>query len=483
MSLRDKYQPVIGLEVHCQLLTKSKAFVADSAEFGDLPNTNVSVITLAHPGALPKANKTAVEFAMKIGIACNSEISRYNEYARKNYFYPDLPKGYQITQDKHPLCVGGTVKIKLTDGSYRNIQLNRIHMEEDAGKSIHLDEETDTLVDYNRAGVPLIEIVSEPDMFNSDEAYQYLTEVRKLVRYLEICDGNMEEGSMRCDANISVMLKGSKTLGKKVEVKNMNSIRNVQRAIEHEIDRQIELIEKGETIISETRTFDAGTGKTSGMRTKEEMNDYRYFPEPDLQPIIVSEEWLNATKASMPPLPNELLEKFQHTYGLPEYDAYVLTDSKEIALFFEAICHKTQNYKSASNWVMGPVKSFLNELTLHIKDYPVSPEKLADLIELVDSRKVSHTAAQQTIYPELLIHPTKSPLQLAKELNILQDSNADSILPIIKEVLAEMPAKVAEYRGGKKGILGLFMGEVMKRSKGKADPKLTNELVLKELEG
>lgn len=482
MSLRDKYQPVIGLEVHCQLLTKSKAFVADSAEFGDLPNTNVSVITLAHPGALPKANKTAIDFSIKIGLACGSEISRYNEYARKNYFYPDLPKGYQITQDKHPLCVGGEVKIKLSDGSYRNVKLNRIHMEEDAGKSIHMEEETDTLVDFNRAGVPLIEIVSEPDLFNSDEAYQYLTEIRKLVRYLEICDGNMEEGSMRCDANISVMLKGSTTLGKKVEVKNMNSIRNVQRAIEHEIDRQIELIEKGEKIISETRTFDANTGKTAGMRTKEEMNDYRYFPEPDLQPIIVSEEWLERVKASMPPLPNYLLDKFQNEYKLPEYDAYVLTDSKEIALFFEAICAKTKNYKAASNWVMGPVKSFLNELTLHIKDYPITPEKIAELIAMVDDRKVSHTAAQQSIYPELLIHPSKNPMQLAKELNLIQDSNADSILPIVKEVLAEMPGKVAEYRGGKKGILGLFMGEVMKRSKGKADPKLANELVLKELE-
>jgi aspartyl-tRNA(Asn)/glutamyl-tRNA(Gln) amidotransferase subunit B len=482
MSLRDKYQPVIGLEVHCQLLTKSKAFVADSAEFGDLPNTNVSVITLAHPGALPKANKTAVDFSIKIGLACGSEISRYNEYARKNYFYPDLPKGYQITQDKHPLCVGGNVKIKLLDGTFRHVQLNRIHMEEDAGKSIHMEEETDTLVDFNRAGVPLIEIVSEPDLFNSDEAYQYLTEIRKLVRYLEICDGNMEEGSMRCDANISVMLKGSKTLGKKVEVKNMNSIRNVQRAIEHEIDRQIELIEKGEVIMSETRTFDANLGKTFGMRTKEEMNDYRYFPEPDLQPVIVTEEWLQKVKSEMPPLPNELLDKFQHEYGLPEYDAYVLTDNKEIALFFEQICHNTKHYKAASNWVMGPVKSFLNELTLHINDYPISPEKLADLIELVETRKISHTAAQQSVYPEMLIYPSKSPLQLAKELNVLQDSNSDSILPIIKEVLAEMPAKVAEYKAGKKGILGLFMGEVMKRSKGKADPKLASELVMKELD-
>lgn len=483
MSLRDKYQPVIGLEVHCQLSTNTKAFVADSAEFGDMPNMNVSVITLAHPGALPKANKKAVEFSIKIGVACGSEISRYNEYARKNYFYPDLPKGYQITQDKHPICVGGTVKIKLSDGSYRNVQLNRIHMEEDAGKSIHMDAETDTLVDYNRAGVPLIEMVSEPDIFNSDEAYQFLTEVRKLVRYLEICDGNMEEGSMRCDANISVMLKGSKTLGKKVEVKNMNSIRNVQRAIEHEIDRQIALIEAGEPILSESRTYDAGLDKTFGMRSKEELNDYRYFPEPDLQPIIVSEEWLAKLKSEMPPLPNELLDKFQNQYGLPEYDAYVLTDSKEIALFFERICTSTKSYKAASNWVMGPVKSFLNELTLHIKDYPVSPEKLAELIDMVDSRKVSHTVAQQSIYPELLITPTKSPLQIAKELNLLQDSNEDSLLPIIKEVLAEMPAKVAEYRSGKKGLLGLFMGEVMKRSKGKADPKLASELVAKELEG
>lgn len=481
MSLRDKYQPVIGLEVHCQLLTESKAFAGDSAEFGNLPNTNVSVITLAHPGALPKGNKKAVEYSVKMGLACGCEINRYNYFDRKNYFYPDLPKGYQITQDKEPICKGGTVAIKTSEGE-KTIALNRIHMEEDAGKSMHLNEELDTLVDYNRAGVPLIEIVSEPDLRSSDEAHAFLTEIRKLVRYLEICDGNMEEGSMRCDANISVMLKGSKVYGKKVEVKNMNSIRNVQRAIEHEIDRQIAELEAGIDIPSESRTFDATTGKTHSMRTKEEMNDYRYFPEPDLQPIHVTDAWLSEITATMPSLPHELYAKFTKQYGLPVYDAQVLTDIKEVALFFEEVCKHTKNYKAASNWVMGPVKSYLNELTLHISQFPISHKTIADLIALVDDGKVSNSAASNNIFPELIKNPTKSPLSIAEELNLIQESDSSFLEAIIQDVLAKNPAKVAEYKGGKKGILSMFMGDVMKQSKGKADPKVTSALLAKALE-
>ncbi|MDX5437555.1 MAG: Asp-tRNA(Asn)/Glu-tRNA(Gln) amidotransferase subunit GatB, partial [Pontibacter sp.] len=326
-AIRDKYQAVIGLEVHAQLLTNSKAYSSDSTEFGMLPNTNLSEITLAHPGTLPRVNKRVVEMAVKMGLATNCDITRYNVYARKNYFYPDLPKGYQITQDKTPICTNGHLVVKNADGEEKRIGITRIHMEEDAGKSMHLAGEVETLVDFNRAGVPLIEIVSEPDIRDSEEAYNYLMEIKRLVRYLEICDGNMEEGSLRCDANISVMLKGSPLFGTKVEVKNMNSFRNVQRAIEHEVERQIMVLENGGKVEGETRNFDANTGTTTAMRSKETLNDYRYFPEPDLPPLIIEQEWLNAVKAAMPSLPQELYNRFVKELGLPEYDAAVLTDA------------------------------------------------------------------------------------------------------------------------------------------------------------
>ena len=480
-SIRDKYIAVIGLEVHAQLLTKSKIYNSDSAEYGSSPNTNVGVVTLAHPGTLPRLNKTVVEYAIKMGLACHSTITRFNIFDRKNYFYPDLPKGYQITQDRTPICVGGYVTINTKEGE-RNIELHRIHIEEDAGKSIHLAQETDTLVDFNRAGVPLIEIVTQPDIKTSDEAYAYLTEVRKLVRYLDICDGNMEEGSLRCDANISVMRVGAKEFGKKVEVKNMNSIRNVQRAIDHEIERQIIETEKGNVIFSETRTFDAGNGLTYSMRTKEELNDYRYFPDPDLSPLKVSEEWLARIKASMPELPRDLYNKYTKEFHLSEYDAQVLTDSKDVALYFEEACKLTQNYKAASNWVMGPVKSYLNELSLSADEFPIPPHVLVELMNLVDENKISFSVASQRVFPELLKNPNKSALEVAQQLNVIQDSNQDAILPIIDEVIKEFPLKVEEYKNGKKGIVGMFMGEVMKRSKGKADPKVANALITKKLE-
>ncbi|WP_057938071.1 Asp-tRNA(Asn)/Glu-tRNA(Gln) amidotransferase subunit GatB [Algoriphagus resistens] len=476
-ELRNKYQLVIGLEVHAQLLTESKMFAADANKYGESPNTQISVITLGHPGTLPKVNKKAIAYAIKMGLACNSEITRHNVFARKNYFYPDLPKGYQLTQDKGPICVGGTVPIQLADGRKKEVILNRVHMEEDAGKSIHLAGEEDTLVDFNRAGTPLIEIVTEPDLHSPEEAYAFLAEVKKLVRYLDICDGNMEEGSLRCDANVSVMLKGSKELGKKVEVKNMNSFRNVFRAIEHEHERLIGLIEAGEEVISETRTFDANTGLTAGMRTKEDLNDYRYFPEPDLSPVVISDEWLNAVKATMPVLPRELHRKFVEEYGLPDYDASFLTESKEIALWFDELCSKTQNYKAASNWVMGPVRSSLNEQSLSIADFLISTATMAALIALVDEGKVSYTAAAQNLYPEMLKSATESPLEIAQRLNLIQESDEASLKPIVEEVLAANAAKVKEYRSGKKGLMGLFMGQVMQKSKGKADPKVATKLL------
>jgi aspartyl-tRNA(Asn)/glutamyl-tRNA(Gln) amidotransferase subunit B len=473
----EKYTPVIGLEVHAQLSTRSKIYNSDSASFGDAPNTNVSVITLAHPGTLPKLNKKVVEFAIKMGIACNCGISRRQIFDRKNYFYPDLPKGYQITQDRTPICKGGFITIKTKGGAEQNIPLNRIHIEEDAGKSMHLEGQNESVLDFNRAGTALIEIVTEPAIRTSEEAGLLLAEIRKLVRYLGICDGNMEEGSLRCDANVSVMPVGSTVLGKKVEVKNMNSIRNVQRAIDHEIERQISEIEKGNAISSETRTFDAANGKTYGMRTKEELNDYRYFPDPDLSPLEVSDAWLASIRSSMPELPKELYNKYINSYKLPEYDALVLTDSREVATFFEEVCAHTTNYKAASNWIMGPVKSYFNEHGI----FPVKPGVVAELIVMIDQGKVSFSVASQQIFNELLLNPGESPLTIATRLNLVQDSNVDNILPIVKEVIKEFPLKVEEYKNGKKGIIAMFMGEVMKRSKGKADPKRANELLVENL--
>ncbi|GAB3531947.1 Asp-tRNA(Asn)/Glu-tRNA(Gln) amidotransferase subunit GatB [Pontibacter brevis] len=480
-EIRDKYQAIIGLEVHAQLLTESKAYAADSTEYGMLPNTNLSVITLGHPGTLPRVNKKVVEMAIKMGLATNSEITRYNVFARKNYFYPDLPKGYQITQDKTPVCTHGHLVVKNAENVDKRIGITRIHMEEDAGKSMHLPGEVETLVDLNRAGVPLIEIVSEPDIRDSVEAYNYLVEIKRLVEYLEICDGNMEEGSLRCDANVSVMLKDSKVFGTKVEVKNMNSFRNVQRAIEHEIERQIAILERGEKVEGETRGFDANTGTTSAQRSKETMNDYRYFPEPDLQPLLIEKEWLEEIKLTMPSLPQELYARFVGEFGLPEYDATVLTDEKEIALYFEELCNHTKNYKAASNWVMGPVKSYLNELQLHMRDFPLAPEQIAQIISLVEENKVSHSIASKQIFPYMLQHPETTAQQVAEEQNLLQESDSDELGQIIQGVLAENPAKVDEYKAGKQSLIGMFMGEIMKKTKGKADPKLANKLLRESL--
>ncbi len=489
MTIYDKYEAVIGLEVHAQLSTKSKAYSSDSTEFGVLPNTNVSPITLGHPGTLPKTNKRVIEFAVRLGLATKSTIREVNEYARKNYFYADLPKGYQITQDKTPICTGGYITIKTKELSQnskelpleKNINLTRIHMEEDAGKSIHDIDPFETLIDLNRAGVALLEIVSEPEIRSGDEAYQYLTEVRKLVRYLDICDGNMEEGSLRCDANVSVRLKGASAFGKRTEVKNMNSIRNVQRAIEFEIKRQIEAIENGEEISQDTRSFDAVAGTTFVLRSKEMANDYRYFPEPDLQPVIVSQEYIAKVKSVLPPLPNDLFKKYV-SLGLSTYDAGVLTDSKEIALYFEEIIVQTKNAKSASNWLTVQIKSYLNDNALHISDFKITPKRVAELVDFIDSGKVSHTIAIQKIFPKMMQELDKSPSQIAQENNWIQESDSAALTELIKLAIAKYPEKVIEYKGGKLSLLGLFMGEVMKLSKGKADPKVATELVKEMLE-
>jgi aspartyl-tRNA(Asn)/glutamyl-tRNA(Gln) amidotransferase subunit B len=480
--IRDKYEVVIGLEVHAQLQTKTKAYSTDLNEYGAQPNSNVSVISLGHPGTLPRPNKKVIEFAVRLGLACEANIAPNMYYARKNYFYPDLPKGYQITQDTTPICTGGRIYIKDEKGNEKPIQLTRIHMEEDAGKSIHDVDPFDTLVDLNRAGVPLLEIVSEPDIRSSQEAYNYVTEVRKLVRYLDICDGNMEEGSLRCDANISVRLVGAKEFGTKVEVKNMNSMRNVQRAIEFEIERQIIAIENGELLTQETRSYDALKNITISMRSKEAANDYRYFPEPDLLPLHVSDAYIKSVKSKLPALPRELFAKYTTELGLSDYDAYVLTDNKGIALYFEELIQNTKNYKAAANWVMGEVKSYLNHMGIEIDNFPISSVRIAEIIQLIDSGKVSHSIASQHIFQELLKQPEKTPLQIAEEMNLLQESDSDAIKSFILNVIEQNPTEVERYKNGEKQLVGFFMGQLMKVSKGKADPKASNQLMREVLE-
>ncbi len=476
----DKYQTVIGLEVHAQLLTKSKLFCGDSAGFSIDPNTNISPITLAHPGTLPKMNSKAIEYAIKLGLALNCDIEQHNYFARKNYFYPDLPKGYQVSQHTTPICKNGFVTIKAGEAE-RNIRLNRIHIEEDAGKSLHDVDENFTSIDLNRAGVPLLEIVSEPDLHSSEEAFAYITELRKLVRWLGICDGNMEEGSMRCDANISIRLRGETTLGTRVEIKNLNSIRNVKRAIDAEVKRLIEITERGETIIQETRSYDADNNSTFSLRTKEDADDYRYFPEPDLTPFFITDDLLQKLKTGLPVLPNALIKRYTAKFQLSEYDATVLCDDKEQADYFEAVIKHTGNYKAVANWLLGPVKSHLNDNNISYAAFALSPGKIAILISMVEEGKLSFGIASSKVFMALLKHPEKDPLQIATELNLIQENDSSSIEQWVNEVISKMPDKVSQYKTGKKGLIGLFAGEVKRLSKGKADMQIVNKLLDEKL--
>ena len=476
-SVYDQYELVVGLEVHMQLKTASKAYASDANLFGALPNTLVSPITLGHPGTLPKVNTQSVDFAIKLALATDMQINTPVFFARKNYFYADLPKGYQITQDKTPICTGGFIDIKDEEGKDLRVKITRAHLEEDAGKSMHDQDPFDTLIDLNRAGVPLIEVVSEPDIRSSKEAYNYLTEMRKLIRYLGICDGNMEEGSMRCDANVSVRIKGAKEYGTRCEVKNMNSIRNVQRAIEFEMKRQIDIIEAGGVIHQETRSFDAANGSTFSLRSKELAHDYRYFPEPDLQPLTISQKQIDDIKATMPALPQQLFAKYTKEFGLSEYNAMVLTNEKEIAMWYEALIKKTSNYKAACNWLIGPIKAYLNENAIEIEDFKATPDQIAGIIHLVDSGKVSTSTAAEKVLPVLASDASKQAQQVAEDLNLIQDADDDFIKTLAKEILAAYPDKVENYKKGNKGMLGLFMGELMKKSQGKANPKTATTII------
>jgi len=476
----DKYEAVVGLEVHAQLLTKSKLFCGDEASFGAEPNRHISPITLAHPGTLPKMNKEAIELAVRMGLACNCEIEQKNYFARKHYFYPDLPKGYQLSQHTTPVCKGGFVKIKSVDGE-RNIQLNRIHLEEDAGKSMHDQHELYSVVDYNRAGVPLIEIVTEPDLHSGDEAAAYLTEIRKLVRTLNVCDGNMDEGSLRCDANISIRLKGDPKLGTKVEIKNLNSIRFLKKAVDYEVMRMIEMKDKGEAIVQQTRGFNPDEETTFPIRTKEDADDYRYMVDPDLPPFVITDEFVQKVKSSLPEMSDQKKRRFMQQYNLPEYDAVLLSEEKDLADYFEVTATHTTAFKQIANWLLGPVKSVMNEDGVEMNQLAIKPNQLAEIIQLVEEGKLSHTMASQKLFPVMLKQPGQSALQLAQALNLLQERNEDALQQLIDEVLNSMPDKVTEYKKGKKGLIGLFVGEVMKKSKGKADPKMLNQLVTEKL--
>jgi len=498
MTDHNAYEVVVGLEVHARLLTQSKLFCGDSNAFGDEPNTHVSPITLGHPGTLPKMNRKAIEFAVKMGLACHCEIEKHNYFARKNYFYPDLPKGYQVSQHTTPICKGGFIQIK-TAKVEKKIRLNRIHMEEDAGKSLHDIDTKNTCIDYNRAGTPLIEIVSEPDLSSGEEAFAYLTEIRKLVRYLEICDGNMEEGSLRCDANVSVRKKGDIQLGTKVEVKNLNSIRNVKRAIEVESKRLIDTLEQGGSVTQQTRSFDPSDGGTTfATRDKEDADDYRYFAEPDLTPFHLQDDFIKRILHTIPALQEERIKRYTSDLHLSEYDATVLTEEKDFSDYFEKVIAcllsppelvplrreeglGVRPSKAAANWMLGPVRSWLNESNEDISWFPISPVQLAALIQLVNTGKLSFSAASTKLFSQLLTNPGKDPEQIATEQNLIQESDASALGPIIDQVLAKYADKVIEYKKGKKGLLSLFVGEVMKQSKGKADPAITNKLLLEKL--
>lgn len=489
MEVENRYETVVGLEIHARLLTQSKLFCGDNIAFGDEPNTNTSPITLGHPGTLPKMNRKVIEYAVKMGLACNCSITPYNYFARKNYFYPDLPKGYQVSQHTTPVCKGGFIMIKVQEGE-KKIRLNRIHMEEDAGKSIHDGDDQYTCVDYNRAGTALIEIVSEPDIRNGEEAAAYLSSIRQLLRYLDICDGNMEEGSLRCDVNVSVRRKGEQQLGTRVEVKNLNSIRNVRLAVEAEAKRLIGLLENGETIVQETRSFDADRGISFGTREKEDADDYRYFPEPDLAPFHLQDEFIERIQKSLPALPAERMSRYVSTWQLSTYDAAILTEERSFSDYFERLCAvltksteliKGNLYKAAANWMLGPVKSWINENGSDISSLPVSETQLAELITMVAEGHLSFSVASTTLFSYLLKNPGSDPRTVAKEQNLWQQSDDSAIGPLIDKVLEKFSDKVVEYRKGKKGLLSLFVGEVMKQSKGKADPKRTNELLLEKL--
>jgi aspartyl-tRNA(Asn)/glutamyl-tRNA(Gln) amidotransferase subunit B len=471
------YEPVIGLEVHAQLKTKSKIFSPAPTEFGAPPNSQVNPICLGMPGVLPVLNGKALEYAVKAALAVNCEIHGRSRFARKNYFYPDLPKGYQISQYEEPFSTGGWLDIG-ANGAAKKIRITRIHMEEDAGKLVHENAGRSSYVDLNRAGVPLIEIVSEPDIASAEEAVLYLKKLRTILMYIGVCDGNMEEGSLRCDANVSVRPRGSKTLGTKVEIKNVNSFKFVQKAIEYEIRRQVSTVESGGMIVQETRLFDADKGVTFSMRTKEEAHDYRYFPDPDLLPVVIEREKIEELRASLPELPDQRLMRFTEEYKLPEYDASVLTSSKEIADYFEECLGTYNNPKAVSNWIMTEV---MREMKDEGKpgEMPVSPGSLAGLLLLIDDGTISGKIAKD-VFQEM-VSTGRTAKEIVEDKGIKQISDRGELENIISGILKDHPAEISRYKAGDEKLIGFFVGKVMKATQGKANPKVVNEILTAEL--
>jgi aspartyl-tRNA(Asn)/glutamyl-tRNA(Gln) amidotransferase subunit B len=489
-AVKTQYEAIIGLETHCQLSTETKIFSHSSTLFGAEPNTHIDPVCMGLPGTLPVLNQKVLEYAVKAGLALNAQIAPYSKFDRKQYFYPDLPKNYQISQYDLPIAEHGSLEIELVDGDgkpvRKRIGVTRLHMEEDAGKLVHggsdrLAGSTHSLVDYNRAGIPLVEIVSEPDLRTGQEAAEYAQELRRIMRYLGVSDGNMQEGSLRCDVNISVRPVGTEKFGTKVEIKNMNSFNAIQRAIDYEIERQIEAIETGEKIIQETRLWDESSQRTFSMRVKEGSSDYRYFPEPDLGPIEVSPEQLATWKAELPELPAQKRHRYETEWGLSPYDARVMTDDRAIAEYFEAAVAAGASAKPAANWIMGDISAYLNNEKLSIEAIALKPEMLAEMIGLIEANTISNKIGKD-ILPELL---TKggSAKALVEKKGLIQVSDPAVIEAAIDQVLAAHPDELEKYRGGKKNMLGFFVGQVMKQTGGKADPKLTNQLLVKKLEG
>lgn len=478
-SLRDKYEVVIGLEVHAQLKTKSKIFAPDGTEFGQEPNTQTSPITLGMPGVLPVLNKEVVNMGILTGLALNCEIPARCKFDRKQYFYPDLPKGYQISQYDEPICVNGYIDIK-----GKRIGITRAHLEEDAGKLVHagaagLAGSSYSLVDLNRAGTPLLEIVSEPDMRSSDEARAYMEELRNIVRYIGVCDGNLEEGSMRCDANISIMPKGSKEFGTRAEIKNVNSFSALQRAIEYEIDRQIDIVEDGGKVVQETRLWDDNARETRSMRGKEDAHDYRYFPEPDLMPLEISREWVQEIKDKMPELPEQKRQRYMGL-GLSEYDAGVIVEQMGLALFFDKVLESGATPKIAVNFIMGEIAAYLKEEHLEISDTKLTPENLCELISLIEKNTISNNIGKQIIIDMMKDGSMAS--EIVEKRGLSQISDEGAIKEICQKVADANPEQVEKYKGGKVQLLGFFVGQVMKETKGRANPKAVNEL-MKEILG
>ncbi|MEJ5963410.1 Asp-tRNA(Asn)/Glu-tRNA(Gln) amidotransferase subunit GatB [Pedobacter immunditicola] len=481
VSTTSEFELVSGLEIHVQLNTNTKIFSADSAVFGAKPNQHISPVSLALPGALPKLNKEVVAKAIKMGLALNCTINQTNYFDRKNYFYADLPKGYQITQDNKPICQNGFLEVTLSNGDVKRIGINRIHLEEDAGKSLHDQDDQYSLVDLNRAGVPLIEIVTEPDIRSAEEASALLTEMRKLVRHLDVSDGNMEEGSLRCDANISIRKHGATEFGTRCEVKNLNSIRNVRRAMDFEFNRQVQWVTDGGSITQSTLNFDADQGTTSPMRSKEEANDYRYFPDPDLAPVVISDEWLQEIKNAMPALPKEISNQLVSDYGISLTEATLLAGDADLLAYFHSGLTIVNQQKSLINWLIGPIRALLNDRDILVSAYPVSAIQLAAVINLIDEKKISQQSALQQLLPALETAADADVVTMAKELNLLIEDNDEALSGFVDQVLGKYDAQVKAYKKGKKGVLGLFVGEVLKMANGKADPQKVNALVQEKL--